>query len=202
MLGYHRPSSEPKITLKVDIDKAFVSVRWDFVLSSLQVYDLPTQLIQWIRACICSPSFSLSINGVTTGYFKGRTGLRQGDPLSPILSVMMMNIFSMMLNKTAEMGSFGLNPGCEAQQLTHLCFADDLLIFIEGTQSSVEGVLRVLLDFKRMSGLAVNISKTTMLNSGGYNSSTEFSVWPLKIPSTGSLSWCSLMFQEAIFWRL
>lgn len=50
--GYHLASTTPKITLKVDIAKAFDSVRWDFVLSTLQAYNIPAQLIQWIRACI------------------------------------------------------------------------------------------------------------------------------------------------------
>ncbi|XP_018435547.2 uncharacterized protein LOC108807802 [Raphanus sativus] len=164
--GYHRESTVPKMTLKVDIAKAFDSVRWDFVLSTLQAYDLPPIFIGWIRACICSPSFSLSINGVSSGYFKGKTGLRQGDPLSPILFVMMMNILSLMLNKAAASGSFGYHQDCEDQELTHLCFADDLLIFIDGSESSLEGVFSVLSDFELMSGLAVNVSKTTLFTSG------------------------------------
>lgn len=80
--GYHRDSEVRKITLKVDIAKAFDSVRWDFVLSTLQAYDLPQTFIGWVKACIFSPSFTLSINGVSSGYFKGKTGLRQGDPVS------------------------------------------------------------------------------------------------------------------------
>lgn len=164
--GYHKDSEVPKITLKVDIAKAFDSVRWDFVLSTLQAYDLPPIFIGWVKACICSPSFSLSINGVTSGYFKGKTGLRQGDPLSPILFVMMMNILSLMLNRAALSGSFGYHQHCADQQLTHLCFADDLLIFTEGTESSLEGVFTVLSDFEMMSGLAVNVSKTNMFSSG------------------------------------
>lgn len=77
-----------------------------------------------------------------------------------------MNILSLMLNKASMEGNFGFHPGCEQQQLTHLCFADDLLIFIDGTEASLEGVLRVLSDFERMSGLAVNTSKTTIFFSG------------------------------------
>ncbi|KAL0796690.1 hypothetical protein Bca101_068067 [Brassica carinata] len=77
-----------------------------------------------------------------------------------------MNVLSLMLNKSAEDGLFGLHPGCESLQLTHLCFADDLLIFVDGSEASLEGVLKVLSDFERISGLAVNISKTIMFCSG------------------------------------
>ncbi|WZY89463.1 hypothetical protein YC2023_046198 [Brassica napus] len=164
--GYHRLSDSPKITLKIDIAKAFDSVRWDFVLSSLVAYHIPQQFISWIKTCICSPSFSVSINGVSSGYFKGKTGLRQGDPLSPILFVMMMNVLSWMLNKAAAEGSFAYHHDCSHLQLTHLCFADDLLIFLEGTEDSLTGVLAVLSEFEHMSGLAVNIEKTSMFSCG------------------------------------
>lgn len=111
------------------------------MLSALAAYDLPAKFITWIRTCICSPSFSVSINGVSSGYFKSRTGLHQGDPLSPILFVMMMNILSLMLNKAAEDGNFDYHLGCGDLKLMHLCFADDLLIFLDGSEKSLEGVL-------------------------------------------------------------
>ncbi|XP_024015940.1 uncharacterized protein LOC112089192 [Eutrema salsugineum] len=76
LLGYHKASSPPRITLKVDISKAFNSVRWDIVLSVLQELGVPVAFIQWIRACICSASFSININGVTSGFFKSKSGLR------------------------------------------------------------------------------------------------------------------------------
>ncbi|CAA7024004.1 unnamed protein product [Microthlaspi erraticum] len=130
MQGYHREGFGSKITLKVDISKAFDSVRWDFLLATLQAYMIPSTFLKWIKCCVCSPSFSVSINGVTSGYFKGKSGLRQGDPLSPTLFVLCMNVLSLMLNSAARDGSFGYHPGCGDSQLTHLCFADDLLIFL------------------------------------------------------------------------
>ncbi|CAA7047953.1 unnamed protein product [Microthlaspi erraticum] len=164
--GYHRQNLSPRITLKVDIAKAFDSMRWDFILTCLSAYKLPAEFNAWIKKCISTPSFSVSINGITSGYFKGKTGLRQGDPLSPILFVMAMNILSIMLNKAAEEGIFKLHPDCENVQLTHLAFADDLLIFLEGSADSVDGVLKILAQFEKMSGLAVNITKTSMFCSG------------------------------------
>ncbi|CAA7043733.1 unnamed protein product [Microthlaspi erraticum] len=166
MQGYHREGISSRITLKVDISKAFDSVRWDFLLSVLQAYKFPSSFITWIRSCVCSPSFSVSINGVTSGYFKGKTGLRQGDPLSPILFVLIMNVLSFMLNKAALEGHYGYHPGCEDLQLTHLCFADDLLIFLEGSERSLRGVFSVLSDFEKMSGLGINLQKTSMFCQG------------------------------------
>ncbi|CAA7061592.1 unnamed protein product [Microthlaspi erraticum] len=164
--GYHKLNLSPRMTLKVDISKAFDSVRWDFILSVLQAHKVPSVYLQAIRSCICSPTFSITINGTTSGYFKGKTGLRQGDPLSPSLFVMVMNVLSLMLNKAASEGIFAYHPGCEILKLTHLSFADDLLIFLEGNLDSLKGVFQVLKQFEELSGLVVNISKTSLFCSG------------------------------------
>ncbi|CAA7042279.1 unnamed protein product [Microthlaspi erraticum] len=111
--GYHRLGNTPRITLKIDIAKAFDSMRWDFILLCLKAYQIPDETIGWIRSCISTPSFSVSINGINSGYFKGKTGLRQGDPLSPILFVMAMNVLSLMLNRVAIDGIFKYHPRCE-----------------------------------------------------------------------------------------
>ncbi|KAL1219679.1 Secreted RxLR effector protein 78 [Cardamine amara subsp. amara] len=113
--GYHLSSLSPRITLKVDISKAFDLVRWDFVIRCLESYDVLFEFVRWIRACICSPSYSVFINGVTSGYFKGCSGLRQGDPISPILFVMIMNILSLMLNRASFDGIFSITQVVKSQ---------------------------------------------------------------------------------------
>lgn len=74
----------------------------------------------------------------------------------------MIDIMSLMLNKDALEGRFRYHQHCEDQQLTHLCFADDLLIFSE---DSLAGDFSVLSDFEKMFGLAVNISQTSLFGS-------------------------------------
>lgn len=68
--GYHKKNRSPRITLKFDISKAFDSVRWEFLLQTLRVMQFPSDFLDCIRACITTPSFSLSINGVTSGNLK------------------------------------------------------------------------------------------------------------------------------------
>ncbi|CAA7048424.1 unnamed protein product [Microthlaspi erraticum] len=155
-----------RITIKVDIAKAFDSVSWDFLLNCLEGLELPEEYRKWLKACICTTNFTVGYNGMVQGYFKGKRGLRQGDPLSPYLFVIAMNCLSLMLNKAAEEKKFTYHKGCAGSKLTHLCFADDLLIFVEGTLNSVQNVLQVLLEFQKRSGLAVSVQKSSFFAAG------------------------------------
>lgn len=158
--GYHKNKEPKRITIKVDIAKAFDTVRWEFIITCLKGLQLPAQYIRWVEACICTSNYTIGYNGTVQGYFKGKRGPRQGDPLSPYLFVIAMNCLSLLLNKATEEGKFKYHYKCESTKLTHLFFADDLLIFMDGSLSSVQHVMAVLKQFKRIPGLAITIPKT------------------------------------------
>ena len=108
----------------------------------------------------------MGYNGSVNGFFKGKRGLRQGDPLSPYLFVMAMNVLSHILKKAARQNGFKFHSQCKSTKLTHLSFADDLLIFIDGSIGSVQHVLQVLKEFEQRSGLAISMQKTSFFASG------------------------------------
>lgn len=96
--------------------------------------------------------------------------MRQGDPISSLLFVIAMDILSKMLDKGAIEGRFGIHPECEAPLITHLSFADDLLIFFDGTAESLTGILQILEEFRQISGLKINRQKSELLIDGGSSS--------------------------------
>ncbi|XP_019091180.1 PREDICTED: uncharacterized protein LOC109128751 [Camelina sativa] len=77
-----------------------------------------------------------------------------------------MNNLSLMLNRAAEEGKFQYYHNCDTAKLTHLCFANDLLIFVDGSLSSVQNVLHVLQEFEDRSGLAISLQKSSFYGGG------------------------------------
>jgi len=138
---YHKDTISPRSAIKIGISKAFDSVQWSFLISTLTALNLPPRFIKWIELCITTASFSVQVNGELAGLFCSERGLRQGCSLSPYLFVICMQVLSEMLDKSAMEGKIGYHPQCQKLKLTHLCFADDLLVFTDGKKRSIEGIL-------------------------------------------------------------
>lgn len=164
--GYNRRNIETRAMLKIDLRKAFDTVRWDFVLSTLSALGIPEKFIGWIRECVCTPSFSISVNGSSDGFFKSTKGLRQGDPLSPYLFVLAMEVFSRLLLSRFESGYISYHPKASALDISHLMFADDVMVFFDGSSSSLQGIYEVLDDYAGWSGLTMKREKTLLFHAG------------------------------------
>ncbi|XP_039041119.1 uncharacterized protein LOC120179647 [Hibiscus syriacus] len=165
---YGRKTISPRCSLKIDLHKAFDSLHWAFISDVLTVIGLPRTFIKWVEACFTAARYSISFNGSLISFFKGDRGLKQGDPISPLLFVLSMNVLSRILNKAAQRGMFGFYPRCKKVGLTHLTFADDLLIFYKENDEPVVGVISVLDHFYEISGLKLNAQKCDFFTAGIY----------------------------------
>jgi hypothetical protein len=126
-------SEEPGVLCKLDMEKAYDHVDWNFLLYLLRRCGFGEKWCSWIQHCISSVRYSVLINGVPSGFFGCSRGVHQGDPLSPFLFVLVMEAFSRMLGAFTERGlisgfSVG-SSGLDRVNVSHLLFADDTLVF-------------------------------------------------------------------------
>jgi hypothetical protein len=158
--------------MKVDLMKAYDSMRWDFVDTTLIKMGFPRTVIDWIMVSVPSCQFSINVNGELAGYFQGGRGLRQGDP-PPYLFVLCMEILSGLFCKMSAQQEFKFHWRCKKDKISHLCFADDLMIFSKGDVNSIRMIRTVLTKFQDLSGLYSNPNKSDIFLSGALNAERE-----------------------------
>ncbi|GJR84895.1 RNA-directed DNA polymerase, eukaryota, reverse transcriptase zinc-binding domain protein [Tanacetum coccineum] len=135
--GYKRKNGVRRCALKIDIQKAYDTINWDFLAEVLGKFGFHQIRINWIMTCVTTTKFSICVNGEAHGYFQGGRGLRQEDPISPYLFTLVM-------------------------ELSNMCIADDLLVLCTGDVESIRVVKKSMDQFSSISGLFPNLGKSTI----------------------------------------
>ncbi|KAK4382607.1 putative mitochondrial protein [Sesamum angolense] len=117
--------------------------------------------------------FTVALNGSLHGLFPGKKGLRQGDPMSPALFLLCMEYFSRLIKRSTTNSDFNFHPKCEKLKITHLLFADDLMLFSRGDLPSIRILMECLQEFRDVSGLAVNNAKSNIFTAGIQNDTLD-----------------------------
>jgi len=160
-------SGEPELLCKLDIEKAYDHVNWDFLLYMLRRCGFGERWCSWIAHCISTVQFFVLVNGTPTGFFSSSRGLRQGDPLSPLLFVIVMEALSKLFSATVQRGflsGFFVGSGSsEVINISHLLFADDTLVFYGANSDHLHYLRLLLLSFEAVSGLKINLAKSVMV---------------------------------------
>jgi len=126
----------------------------------------PQQFMKWVMACLTSVTYIMQMNGHQGGEFIGGRGLKQGDSLSPLLFVLSMEYFSRLMKKASSQPEFTYHPHCKDLKLTHLLFADNVLIFCKAHPPTLQLIMKALEDFHTCVGLQSNHSKSQIVFGG------------------------------------
>lgn len=116
-----------------------------------------------IRVCTTTASLSLLVNGSPTKKFMMNKGLRQGCPLSPLLFNPVAEALSLVLKNATTLGMFrGARISNEGDKISHIQFADDIIIFCEPSEVKILNIRRILRGFQAAAGLKVNFNKSRL----------------------------------------
>ncbi|XP_071912409.1 uncharacterized protein [Coffea arabica] len=163
--GIRKASREGNVVLKIDMAKAYDRVSWPFLIQVLRRFGFCEVWIEIIWRLISNVWFSVVVNGAPQGFFKSSRGIRQEDPLSLGLFVLRAEVLSRHLNSLS--GRQGFIPfrvpmGCPI--ITHLAYANDIIIFSSGMKKSLQLVMQVLENYTSISGQKVNHQKSGFLS--------------------------------------
>ena len=149
---------------KLDFEKAYEMVDCNFLQYMLTRMGFGAKWRKWIHCCISSSHFSILVNGSPKGYFKSSRGLRQGDPLSPMLFDIVAKALHALLEKAKHKN---LVKGFAVEnaniEVTHLQFADDTILFCGASLDHLQNLRCILKCFEFLSSLKINYDKCELI---------------------------------------
>lgn len=154
--------------VKLDMMKAYDRVESIFLEQMLGQCGFAPAWIAMIMRCVTTANFLVKLNGDYSRCFSPSRGLRQGDPLSPYLFLFCVEGFSALLKRAQNDGKIkGVNFGGTGPHVTHLLFADDSIVFLEGTKENMETLKDILAQYEAASGQRVNLQKSSIFFGKG-----------------------------------
>lgn len=155
-----------QLCLKLDMMKAFDRVSWEYLELIFKAFVFLGFFTRIILNHLRATTLAVLITGQPSSYFRPHRGVKQGDPLSPLLFILAAEGFSRGLKALTAAGQ--LQPfrlGRVPFTITHLAYADDLLIFLRGTQRNLQRFHTFLTQYEAASGQKVNFQKSSIIPS-------------------------------------
>ncbi|KAJ1695560.1 hypothetical protein LUZ63_012258 [Rhynchospora breviuscula] len=149
--------------MKSDLTKAFDRMDWDYLRRVLYKFGFPTGFTQLLMSCVISPTYTLKVNGSSSGFISPSRGLRQGCPLSPYLFILGMEPLILCFKNLLNKGYIsGIKLAPTAPPLAISMYADDLMVMGRVTAWELDTIYSTLHLFERVSGQLINPDKTKL----------------------------------------
>ncbi|XP_019450653.1 PREDICTED: uncharacterized protein LOC109352923 [Lupinus angustifolius] len=148
------------LAIKLDIRKAFDTIDWGFISNTLKAFGFDSKFIAWINTILGSAKLSIAVNGQNHGFFSCKRGVRQGDPLSPLLFCLAEDVLSRGLARLHAEGKIHSISGLgNISTPSHVLYADDILIFCKGIKRNILALKKLIDTYAQASGQHINPSK-------------------------------------------
>lgn len=158
----NRKVTRGNVALKLDMAKAYDRLEWHFLLRTMKAFGFSPQVRDLIYWNICNIWYSFRIYGEYYDSFRSFRGVRQGDPLSPLLFVLAQQVLSNNLKRlTTQLDIKPYHIGQNEKPITHLFHVDDVLLFTNGAARSLRTLMSLLREYQASSGQQINIQKST-----------------------------------------
>ncbi|XP_071714382.1 uncharacterized protein [Rutidosis leptorrhynchoides] len=159
-VDFMKRSKHKGLIFKVDFEKAFDSLDWDYLMEIMKCMGFGDKWCKWIYACLESASISILVNGSPATEYNMGGGVRQGEPLSPFLFIVAVEGLNVLAKSVVEKKLFkGMELGNDKVVVSHLKYADDTIFFGEWDHDNLKSLLNLLKCFELTSGLKINMSK-------------------------------------------
>lgn len=146
---------------KLDMAKAYDRLEWSFIDAIMTPMNFPRATIKVVMDCISTVTFSIFINGNRIEEFYPERDVRQGDPLSSFLFIVTAEGMCAFLDDAANRNAIrGFKVAKDAPAVTHLCFADDSIIFFRAKDADCTEIAKILNMYEEASGQLVNLEKS------------------------------------------
>ncbi|XP_071718293.1 uncharacterized protein [Rutidosis leptorrhynchoides] len=151
------------MVFKVGFEKAFDSINWEFLDEMMVLMGVGAKWRKWIASCLNSASISVLVNGSPTKEFKLGKGVRQGDPLSPFLFIIVAEGLNWLAKSAVSKNLFeGIEIGHDKVRISHLQYADDTIFLGKWSFENIENLMKLLKCYEFSSGLKVNYGKSNL----------------------------------------
>lgn len=180
-----RQGNNGVLALKADMSKAFDRVEWGFLRGIMSKLGFCSK---WVMMCVSSVSMNILYNGSPVQSFIPQRGLRQGDPISPYLFIMITEGLSALLRNAESRGILhGVAFTKRAPKVTHLLFADDSYFFFNAKVSEVQAFMNIIHLYSVASGQIMNADKSTVYFSPNVNTTLKSSLQNILGVNVGSM---------------
>ncbi|GJU54666.1 RNA-directed DNA polymerase, eukaryota [Tanacetum coccineum] len=166
LLSWCKFKKQQTMVFKVDFAKAYDSIRWDYLDDVLAAFGFGAKWRSWIKGSLSTGMASILVNWSPTSEFEFYRGLKQGDPLSPYLFILVMESFHLSITRAVEAGIFIGIKVDQSLMISHLFYADDAVFIGEWSNENLQNIMHMLHCFSLSSGLVINLKKSQLLGIG------------------------------------